>query len=175
MTAPEERSPLRYAPESPLPTAAYVPGRTRRPEPEGTGAHAPHASHAADGGPAGPADGLAESLGFRFGVDLFNHGFYWEAHEEWETLWLPIPRGSLDAALLQGLIQGAAALLKLRTGAAGPARTIWARGRARLAHVAASSAGGKHLGVPLASLLAALDRAIDAGELPEPPPRIRLA
>ncbi|MER9856292.1 DUF309 domain-containing protein [Mesorhizobium sp. M0098] len=34
---------------------------------------------------------LAEALGsdvFRWGIDLFNHGYYyWEAHEAWEPLW----------------------------------------------------------------------------------------
>ncbi|TGQ49534.1 DUF309 domain-containing protein, partial [Mesorhizobium sp. M1C.F.Ca.ET.210.01.1.1] len=24
---------------------------------------------------------------FRWGIDLFNHGYYWEAHEAWEPLW----------------------------------------------------------------------------------------
>ncbi|MET2831203.1 DUF309 domain-containing protein [Mesorhizobium shangrilense] len=27
------------------------------------------------------------SNAFRWGSDLFNHGYYWEAHEAWEPLW----------------------------------------------------------------------------------------
>ncbi len=29
----------------------------------------------------------AEEWHKKNGVDLFNHGYYWESHEEWESLW----------------------------------------------------------------------------------------
>jgi hypothetical protein len=167
--AESEELPLpRYAPEAPLPRTPYVPGRTARPEPvpgeQSGGAH-----------PSAATAGLGSALGFRLGVDLFNHGYYWEAHEAWEELWLPIERDDLDRDLLQGLIQGAAALLKLRTGAVAPARTIWARGRARLERVRAEGGGSPRLGVPVASVLAMLDAAVAHGQIPDPPPRILLA
>jgi predicted metal-dependent hydrolase len=53
---------------------------------------------------------------FRFGCDLFHHGFYWEAHEQWEALWHRLPRGAPERLFVQGLIQAAAALLKRRMG-----------------------------------------------------------
>jgi hypothetical protein len=43
-------------------------------------------------------------------VDLFNAGDYWEAHEALELIWRSIPDES-EAAVIQGLIQAAAALL----------------------------------------------------------------
>lgn len=49
-----------------------------------------------------------------WGVDLFNAFFFWEAHEAWERLWIAQPRQSTPALVLQGLIQLAAALLKIR-------------------------------------------------------------
>jgi hypothetical protein len=43
-------------------------------------------------------------------IDLFNRGRYWEAHEELEIIWRSVPDDD-EALVLQGLIQGAAALL----------------------------------------------------------------
>src|SRR5215472_13883840 len=44
------------------------------------------------------------------GVDLFNRGLYWEAHEAWEHQWVPDRKGP-DAAFYKGLIQVAAGCL----------------------------------------------------------------
>jgi len=41
------------------------------------------------------------------GVDLFNRGLYWEAHEAWEELWLTLE--DEPKLFVQGLIQVAAA------------------------------------------------------------------
>jgi hypothetical protein len=50
------------------------------------------------------------------GVDRFNAFYFWEAHESWETLWSVAPRDGVPARVLQGLIQIAAALLKIHLG-----------------------------------------------------------
>jgi predicted metal-dependent hydrolase len=44
------------------------------------------------------------------GVDLFNRGLYWEAHEAWEEAWMPDRRGP-DSGFYKGLIQVAAGCL----------------------------------------------------------------
>ena len=44
------------------------------------------------------------------GVDLFNSGRYWEAHEVWEREWTPDRKGS-DSGFYKGLIQVAAGCL----------------------------------------------------------------
>jgi len=44
------------------------------------------------------------------GVDLFNAGRYWEAHEAWEREWTPDRKGS-DSSFYKGLIQVAAGCL----------------------------------------------------------------
>jgi len=44
------------------------------------------------------------------GVDLFNAGRYWEAHEAWEREWTPDRKGS-DSGFYKGLIQVAAGCL----------------------------------------------------------------
>lgn len=68
------------------------------------------------------------------GARLFDAGAFFEAHEVWEERW----RIETDAGrrrLLQGLIQIAAALLKLgaaRDGGAASASRLFARGLAKL-------------------------------------------
>ncbi len=49
------------------------------------------------------------SVAFNGGIELFNRGLYWEAHEAWEWLWR-IETTPERKLFLQGLIQLAAAL-----------------------------------------------------------------
>lgn len=50
------------------------------------------------------------------GFKLFNAGYYWEAHEVWESLWHAHGRRGPIADLLKGLIKLAAAGVKVRQG-----------------------------------------------------------
>ena len=49
-------------------------------------------------------------MSLRRGVELFNEGHYWEAHEAWEEAWTPDRRGP-DSGFYKGLIQVAAGCL----------------------------------------------------------------
>lgn len=49
---------------------------------------------------------------YLYGIDLFNYGFWWEAHEAWESVWMAAGRKSRTGIFVQGLIQIAAAQLK---------------------------------------------------------------
>ena len=53
---------------------------------------------------------------YLFAIDLINNGYFWEAHEELEGLWLGTGRDTPIGQFLQGIIQAAAALLKLDVG-----------------------------------------------------------
>jgi predicted metal-dependent hydrolase len=44
------------------------------------------------------------------GIELFNQGHYWEAHEAWEEAWMPDRHGP-DSGFYKGLIQVAAGCL----------------------------------------------------------------
>jgi hypothetical protein len=98
------------------------------------------------------------------GVDLFNAGYFWEAHEAWEGLWAAQPRDSVPAVLLQGLIQIAAALLKARIGSVAGARALSSDGLDKLRHVAA--AHPTFMGLDVARTTAALEALFAAAELP---------
>lgn len=75
--------------------------------------------------PAGPREAVA------FGADLFERGFYWEAHEVWEAIWRSTAPGPGREAL-QGLIQAAAALVLARLGRAEAAERTARRASERL-------------------------------------------
>lgn len=119
-----DEAPPRYS-ERPLPLQRYLPGRTPRPRiPETAGAEA-----AARFEGASPWSGDA----FLHGVDLWNHRYFWEAHETWEDPWRAAGREAPLGLFLQGLILLAAAALKREIGAEPAARRLAARGARRLA------------------------------------------
>jgi uncharacterized protein len=112
MPSPLEPLP-RLVPDTDWPPYAFVPGRGL-----------PHP--VAD--PAGHLFGVkpaveridperwCECRAYLWGVALFNHGFYWEAHEAWEGVWRGFDRSETAALFLQGLIKLAAAGVKVREG-----------------------------------------------------------
>jgi predicted metal-dependent hydrolase len=50
------------------------------------------------------------------GIELFNAGRYFEAHEAWEVPWRPAPKGSPEKLFIQGLIMISASLDHHRKG-----------------------------------------------------------
>lgn len=95
------------------PAFTYVPGRTPHPESDPAGVRF--------GQPRAPARPLAphawtENARYCQGLALFNRGYYWEAHEAWEGLWLAAGRRGPVADFLKGLIHLAAAGVKVRQG-----------------------------------------------------------
>jgi len=59
---------------------------------------------------------VAADAQWRYAADLFNEGFYWEAHEAWEHFWHALGRTTPEARFIQGLIHLAAACVKIREG-----------------------------------------------------------
>jgi len=102
----------RLLPDRDFPPYAFVPGQHPHPVTDPAG----HSFGEHDSVPETPPQKLVESTDFRFGIDLFNFGYYWEAHEEWEGLWHALGRSGKTADLLKGLIRLAAAGVKAREG-----------------------------------------------------------
>ena len=60
------------------------------------------------------ANEISQSRAYLFGFELFDQGFYWEAHEVWEPVWLALPDSAQEKFFVQALIQTSNAYLKLR-------------------------------------------------------------
>jgi uncharacterized protein len=103
----------RLVPDEPFPPYSYVNGRFPHPIRDPTG-HSfglvpvpcpmPDPNHWPDCRP------------YLYGLDLFNYGYYWEAHEVWEQIWHAAGRTGLVGNFIKGLIKLAAAGVKVREG-----------------------------------------------------------
>lgn len=102
----------RYVPNRDFPPYSYVPGYHPHPldDPEGhsfgldeRNLPEPDPSHWQD------------CEDYLYGIDLFNYGYYWEAHEIWEEVWNACGRTGKSADFFKGLIKLAASGVKVRT------------------------------------------------------------
>ena len=73
-----------------------------------------------------------ENATYLYGCQLYMVGFFWEAHEAWEPVWMHAPPNSHARALMQGLIQLANACLKIRMARLHAARRLLAMSRAHV-------------------------------------------
>jgi hypothetical protein len=73
-------------------------------------------------------DGGAGNEHFLFGIDLFNAGYFWEAHAFWEQLWAA-ERAPEMRRFLRALVQTSAACLKASMGEKAGARKLVDRAR----------------------------------------------
>lgn len=141
--------PPRYAPDHAFPAYAFLPGRTPHPtrDPDG------HSYGRTDEpAPYAPAQAWRANGPYLAGVDLYNHGYPWEAHEAWEAIWNAARDAGDDeqTAFLQGLIQCAAACVKARLDEPASVVRLADRALERLASVS-----DHYMGVDVAAFVAA--------------------
>lgn len=159
LTAPRPR----LLPNRPFPAYAYLPGRyphpVRHPAGHSYGIEQPEVSVEA---------GLG-SEAFLWGIDLFNHGYYWEAHEAWEALWQGAKADPQSRLLYKGLILLAASGVKIREGKQEAAKRHAARAAATLRQISEFSeltfAGARGMAISeLAELATAVSKSPAAFE-----------
>jgi hypothetical protein len=68
------------------------------------------------------SDHWQDNAAYLYGHRLLEAGFYWEAHEVWEAVWMNCRPNSTEKVLLQALIQQANARLKRKMGKVNAAR-----------------------------------------------------
>jgi len=120
--------PKRYS-TFPLPTHKYIPGEGIHPSRHPKGSHIPRLPEE----PQPFSDSTRHnSPRYLYAIDLFNSGYYWEAHEVLEELWVSTGRTTPTGQFLQGLIQIAAAVLKQTQNKHQPARRLLDKGLAKL-------------------------------------------
>jgi uncharacterized protein len=95
------------------------------------------------------------------GIDAFNSGEFFAAHEIWEGLWLETV--GPEKLLLQGLVQIAAGYVKVESGVRGGAIKLLARGLERIRQF-----GPVAIGLELAAFAEAVGADLDRlREVPE--------
>lgn len=105
---------------------------------------------------------------YLYGIDLFNHGYWWEAHEALEVVWLAAGDRSTQCGIfVQGLIQVAAAQLKRVIGSSRGAQSLTTSGCEKLA-----VAEGVFLGIDVARLITDVQDCLHGGS--DIFPRIKL-
>jgi hypothetical protein len=103
----------RLVPDEPFPPYSYVTGRFPHPITDPAG----HSFGAIPEPISAPASNQwRDCRTHLYALDLFNHGYYWEAHEAWEALWHASGRAGAAADFFKGLIKLAAAGVKAREG-----------------------------------------------------------
>jgi uncharacterized protein len=147
----------RLLPNSPLPRYTHVPGSgTPHPYRDPRG-------HSYNQRPMNPKpltpDRWAENRSYLLGLDHFNLGFYWEAHDEWDRLWRSTGAESLVGRFLKGLVKMAAAGIKVREESIHGVRRHAASAGEVFADVAAESDLDKYCGLDFTLLQFAADRA----------------
>ncbi len=101
---------MRRVADLPLPAQRHVPGSGSMPDMaplEAAKALAPAVTRREE---------WQENPAYLYGHYLLAAGFFWEAHEVWEAVWLNCPPNSVEKLLLRMLIQQANARLKLVMG-----------------------------------------------------------
>lgn len=106
----------------PLPGHAHIPGRTNAADPRLEEILARMDSQ---------PDRLMQRG--QYGCQLFEAGFYWEAHEAWEPVWHAARPNSAAGLLVQAAIALANAALKIRMHQPRAARRLTSRARSLLA------------------------------------------
>ena len=103
-------------------------------------------------------DSLPVEENHRLGIDHFDAGRFFPAHEAWETCWKQA-KTTPDAEFYKGLSQLGAGYTHMRRGNPHGAFTLMRRGSGRVARYP-----GVHLGVDTGTLASAAERDADAIE-----------
>ena len=143
----------------PLPPHRHMPGRNARPDEAFFGAV--KAATPAET----TSDGSAGNQAWRYGIRLFNAGFYWEAHEVLEPVWANAAPNSRERHLVQAVIHLANGMLKREMGAHNARRRIAELCRKAFAE-AFPAGSGRLMGLDgEAALRAAADLVEDRAEI----------
>ena len=149
-------TPPRLVPDRPFPPYAYLPGRTPHPTRDAGG----HSYGRPPDQPDAPDPARWRACDdYLYGIDLFNHGYYWEAHEEFDKLLKLACPDDLIGRFLKGLFKLAAAGLKVRENSIHGVRRHAASSGEVFADVAAEVDSDRFCGLKLTMLQFAADRA----------------
>ena len=158
----------RLLPTADLPAYTYVPG-TETPHPIRDPRGHSYQKKNRHMKPLDP-DAWADNRHFLLAIDYFNHGYYWEAHEEWDRLWRASGPETLIGKFLKGLVKLSAAGVKVREKSIHGVRRHAASAGEVFADVAAEAESDRYCGLEFTTLQFAADRAAQLSYRHELPP-----
>lgn len=103
-----------------------------------------------------PAERWRESVEYLYGCDLYNHGYWWEAHESWESLWQQTDKAGVQGRFLQAIIQVSAQHLKLEMRRPDGVQGLAASSAGHMEHVLARLPGDLYMGLRVRTWWAAV-------------------
>lgn len=144
-----------------LPPYTYVPGQAPHPVTDPAG-HSYRVAHA-------PAQAMTwtnawANEDFARGLALFNAGYYWEAHEAFEGLWIANGRAGVLADGVKGLIKLSAMGVKLRERNADGVRRHGLRAIELLSQFVARAPSPACWGIDLAGAVSAVETVVANAE-----------
>ena len=148
MNSPVKTSTPRYTDRT-FPSYSFIPGKS------------PHPTRDPDGHsykkPLEPLASFENNQwqscnAYLYGIDLFNHGYWWEAHEALEIVWVAAGRQTETGLFIQGLIQVAAAHLKKFQGFNDAAMHMATKGLEKMKRIK-----GIYLGIEVSTFRAAVE------------------
>lgn len=153
--------PARYS-DRPFPSYRYLPGKTPHPTRDPAG-------HSYTSEPVRidrfSPDDWFECEEYLYAIDLLNHGYWWEAHESLEAIWLACDRGRTKTGrFIQGVLQIGIGQLKQHLGQRSAATRMWRAGLEKI-----SIDDPVYLGIDVPALQNSV-RQLLSGELETLPP-----
>lgn len=148
---------VRLLPSAELPSYTYIAG-TDVPHPIRDPRGHSHSRKGKTSKPLVPEQ-WADNRSYLLAIDLFNHGYYWEAHEEWERLWRASGADTTVGKFLKGLVKLSAAGVKVREKSVHGVRRHAASAGEVFADIAAEADSDTYCGLRFTSLQFAADRA----------------
>ena len=145
--------PPRLLPERVLPAYRYLPGLL------------PHPMRHPDGHMYGQQEPEPNTSHLMWSIDLFNEGYYWEAHEAFELLWKNSLLGSTERSLFQAIILSAASSIKWILGQDKPAVRLGEKAKAKLLHVLSDDTYNNSI-IDVSKTAKNIKRAADSGHRP---------
>jgi len=153
--------------DDPFPPYRFVPGKAPHPFAHeggwGYGTERPPPDYT-------PPEEWRTCRNYLFGIDLFNAGWWWEAHEVWEEQW-HVTQSQHDGwtLMLKGLIQLAACALNRERGVHGGANRLLETGSGYLSEAADThGVDGVFCGLDLPALVTAAREHLSAESAPTP-------
>lgn len=153
--------------DCPFPAYRFIPGKhphpTAHPEGHSYGEH-PNAVYL-------PPGQWGDTVDYLYGADLYNNGYWWEAHEAWEGLWQLTDKQAPQGVFLKALIQVSACHLQFLMQQRRGVERLFRTGLAYLGQVSDAGSEAHYMGLDIPRFVEAVNAyyaALELGQAHDP-------